>query len=101
MLAHHNSVIAELAHNNGSKESDFPLALHRLMQTGQQIGALGVDPHTGKPDIKRTRCTKAERHASWEKATPIPGKDEHKVRQDVVGAEIHWEDYGKDTVSQS
>ena len=100
LLAHHNPVAAELPHNNGNTESGFPLALDSMIQTGQQIAALRSDPYTGQPDIKQPKWTEADKLATWEKGSPIPGKDESKVRRDDVGREMGWDEYGKDTVSQ-
>ena len=65
-----------------------------MVQTGQQIGA-------GPGDTRRpSRWTLHDKLAVWGKASPIPGKDETKVRRDVAGFELHWDDYGKDTVGQ-
>lgn len=90
-------VAAETAHNNGTQE---PLPLDRVIQRGEQIGA-GIDPQTGKPDTHRKTWTKADKLAAWSKGKPVDGQDESKVRRDVTGATLHWDDYGKDTVSQS
>ena len=30
----------------------------------------------------------------WSKASVVPGKDPARVRKDICGAEIHYEDYG-------
>lgn len=74
----------------------FPPALDSAIQRGEQTGG-GIDPLTGMPE-KRKRWTKQDKLAAWDKAKQIPGQDATKIRQDVTGRTLHWNDYGKETV---